>query len=337
MVTGRTGAPALVLALGLAVPLVVGGGFAVVALTRSPMESNAVPEPVVATVGRAERLEAQATTVTWVPADTFAVRSQSAGTITALSIVAGTALADGDVAMVVDGAPVVAYAAPAPLHRDIASGMTGDDVATAQQFLVAHGYLHSVDEVVGPAVSRAIAAFNADHGRGSSTTLSVGSLLWVPGGSGAPQSVTVRVGDTVAPQDELYTTSTIADQVAVSAAAADVERTLTVAGARISLAPGVTAITDPNDVATVRREMAGEPTVSATLATSVAREVGTVPASAVIVDVEGSACYFTGVDGEAVRIEAETGSFGLVDVAPDLIGTPVLTDPRQAGMDLSCG
>lgn len=183
----------------LAVPLTVGGGLAVTAVLRSPLESDTRPEPVVATVGLAERLDSRATSITLVPADTFPVRSQTSGTVTGVSIVPGSPITDGSVVMAVDGLDVRAYVAAAPLYRDLATGMSGDDVVTAQRFLVARGLLATADGTVGAATVRAIRTFNTGGGRQDTDTLSVGSLLWVPEGSEPPQAVTVRVGDAIDP------------------------------------------------------------------------------------------------------------------------------------------
>ncbi|GEM_PF-5624597 len=336
MVKGRAGVATVALALGLAIPLAVGAGLAVVTLMRSPLDSNTPQEPIIATVGRAERLVTQTATVSWVPASTQVVRTQATGTITQLSLTVGAPLTSGDTVMSVDGAPVVAYVAPAPLYRDIGAGMSGDDVTTAQRLLVTEGYLSRADGKVGQATTRAILEFNKAHGRGDSSTLTVSSLQWVPEGSGAPQEVHVHVGDVIGPQGDLYTTATSGDQIVVTTTAADTDRTLTVGGAKVPLPATVTHITVPTDVTAVREAMAGEPTATATVAATVARQVGTVPASAVVIDDDGTACFFPGVDGNPIQIAAEQGSFGLVDVDPELVGTPVLADPRHTRTDLSC-
>ena len=336
MVNRGTGLSALVLAVGLAIPLSVGTGLAVVAVMRSPLESDASPQPLIATVGGDERLDTKATTVSWVPADTFAVRSQSAGTLTELSISSGTPVTHLSTPMKVDGLDVVAYVAPTPLYRNIQKGMEGQDVFTAQQLLMAEGLLSSADGKVGTATVRAITAFNVNHGRGKSETLDLAGLLWIPDGSGAPQSVQVRVGDVVQPQMDLYTTATSGDRIVVATDTTDVARIVKVAGVEVPLPAGTSSVSAPEDVLALRVAMADAPTVAAMLTATTPRKVGTVPASAVVVDETGKACFFRAVTGEGVAITAESGSFGLVDVDPELIGTPVLTDPRRTRADLSC-
>lgn len=329
--------PALLLAGGLAAPVVLAGGVAIAALVRSPMESDTASGPVITTVQRAERPESETTTVTWAPSEVYPVLSRSAGTITALGITSGEPLADGDVAMSVDGAPVLAFVAPAPLYRDIGQGMTGEDVDAVQRFLVDRGYLGGAEVPAARSTARAIAAFNADHGRGDTEVLRVGTLLWVPEGSGDPLDVSVRVGDVVEPGTELYRTADGPDRLAIDTTPLAEERVLSVAGVEVALAPDAVAVLDAHDVAAVRAVMGGEDSVGATLSRLAAGEVGTIPSAAVVVDADGRACYFTGLDGHAVQIEADSGSFGLVDVDPGLIGSPVLVGPRRAGVGDACG
>lgn len=321
----------------LAVPLIVGGGLAATAVLRSPLESDTRPEPVVAAVGLAERLDSGATSITFVPADAFPVRSQTSGTVTGVSIVPGSPLTDGSVVMAVDGLDVHAYVAAAPLYRDLATGMSGDDVVTAQRFLVARGLLATADGTVGAATLRAIRAFNAAGGRPGADTLSAGSLLWVPEGSEPPRAVTVRVGDAIDPRAELYTTSSTSDVVEVATQPADVPRVVSLGGTSVPLPAGATQVTAPADVAALHAEMTDESTAAATVSETAPRTVGTVPASAVVVDETGAACFFPGVTGPPVGISAEAGSFGLVDVDAALVGKPVLTDPRRTRTDLTCG
>lgn len=322
----------------LALPLVVGAALATWALMASPLQSGTQVAAVVAEVGAATRDNATTTTATVMPAPGVVVRSASSGTVTALSLVAGTTVGQGEVAMDVDGLPVAAYVAEAPLYRDISPGMRGDDVATARRLLIDLDYLDQGGRTADAAMVAAIRSFNADHGRGASTgTLAVASLVWVPAGSAAPQSVTVQVGDVIAPQTELYTTTSGSAAVHAGVDAAPLERTLTIGMTTVSLPAGEEAVTDPDHVAALIAEMGDQESVIATVADANPVQVGTVPAGAVVIDPSGGACYYAGVDGDPVVIEASDGGYGLVDVDADLIGTPVLVNPRQTRADLTCG
>lgn len=327
----------IALVLGLLLPLGVGLAVSAVVLARSPLESSAPPEPVVAQVGRADRVSSQPVVVAWVPAEPVEVRSQSSGTVTDVTILPDVPIASGQAVLAVDGLPVVAYVSAAPLYRDIGGEMAGEDVRTAQRLLVDLGYLQDADGVAGASTVHAITRFNADRGRGDGGVLAVGSMLWVPEGAGAPQEVAVRVGDSVGPQVTVYLTSSSADQVTVAASAVEADRILSVGEAEVPLPAGTTSVTDQEHVAVLREALAGEPSRQGLLTAQAATEVGTVPASAVVVEPDGTACYLTSAQGAAVHIEPESGLFGVVDVDPSLIGTPVLVNPRQIGVDPGCG
>ena len=318
-------------------PLVAGAALAVWALAISPLQSASAVRPVVAEVQAAERDHGFSSTATRLPAAEVGVRSQSSGTVTVLSLTAGTSVDQGEVAFAVDGVTVVAYVADAPLYRDITEGLRGDDVATAQKLLVDLGYLDTVDGAAGVATRTAIRAFNADRGRGTNnTTLAVGSLVWIPAGSEAPAAVSVRVGDVLAPQTPLYTTTTGQASVSVGTTASDADRTLTIGTVTVTLPAGQTSVTEPDDVAALQTMLGDQDSAPATVADVVPEPVGTVPASAVVVDAQGNGCYFTGVDGDPVLIDATEGGYGLVDVGSELVGTPVLVNPRATRGDLSC-
>lgn len=321
----------------LVVPLGAGAALAVWALAISPLQSSSDVQPVVAEVQTAERDEGFSTTATLLPAAEVEVKSQSSGTVTALSLVVGAPIGQGDVAFEVDGLPVVAYVADAPLYRDITDGLRGDDVATAQQLLVDLGYLDAADGIAGAATRAAIRAFNADHGRGTDVTaLSVGSLVWVPSGSAAPNAVIVRVGDVLAPQAPLYSTTAGRASVSAGTTVSDVDRTLTIGVVTVALPAGEVAVTEPDDVAALQNALGDQESAPATVADLVPVQVGTVPATAVVIDAQGNGCYFTAVDGDPVPIDAKEGGFGLVDVSPELVGSPVLVNPRTTRDDLSC-
>lgn len=332
---GRARVATTVLALG--VPLLVGTILAVWALAVSPLQSAAPPQPLIGAVDVAERVDAEPTSVTLVPAESYPVVSQSAGIVTASSITLGKPIRSGDAAFMVDGLPVVAYASAAPLYRDITAGLRGEDVRTAQKLLVDLGHLDAADGSAGPPTVAAIRAFNTAHGYANDGALALGSLVWIPEGSAAPKAIAIRVGQLLAPQSELYTTTSGEDRITVGAPAGDLDRRLAVGPATVTLPAGQTALTDPADVATIKSVLGDQVTGGATLESMTPRKVGTVPTSAVVVDAGGAACFFSDLTGPGIRIDADAGSFGLVDVDADLIGTPVLINPRATRGELACG
>lgn len=322
----------------LTLPLIAGGALSLFALAKSPLDSAAGVGPLIATVGSAERDDRVNVTVKVVTADAFPVTTQSAGVITALGIAPGAALVDGAAALEVDGLPVTAYVASSPLFRDITRGLEGKDVATAQRLLQTLGYLATVDGKAGSGTARAITRFNKDHGRGANgDVLSLGSLLWIPANSEPAVKVSVRVGTALSPGTELYTTSTGHDTISVDTQAADVDRVLTVGQTSVTLPAGATSVTDPADIATIAPAINDVTARSAFLALKTPRVVGTIPASALVTDPTGATCFFSDVAGPATTVVATDGSFGTVDVGPDLVGTSVLVNPRDVREDLACG
>lgn len=332
---GRARVAAAVIALGL--PLALGLVLAVWALAVSPLQSATGPQPLVGAVESAERRDAESTSVALVPAQSFPVLTQSSGTVTMLSIVPDEMVTTGATALVVDGRPVVAYVSASPLFRDIGAGMEGDDVKTAQQLLADLGYLGAVDGKAGSSTVAAIRAFNTANGLlGQSDFLAVGSLLWIPEGSMAPLSVSARVGQHVAPQTELYTTTSGADRIEVNTKGAEGDRLLKVNSVVVTLPAGQTVLTDAEDVAAIKATLGDQTKSAATLESVTPRTVGTVPTSAVVAEPGGAVCFFTDVHGPGMRIDAAAGSFGLVDVGAELIGSPVLINPRSVRENLKC-
>lgn len=324
--------------VALVLPLAVGTALAVWALSASPLGSAADTTASVGQVVAAERTDSTPTTVSFVPGDAFAVTAQSAGTITELGITLGRDIAQGSTAMEVNGLPVVAYVSHSPMYRDIERGMSGDDVATAQQLLYDLGYLDSdPDGKAGFVTSAAIKAFNRALGYGDDNpVLSMGSLLWVPAGSGAPGAITVRVGIDLTPGTELYTTTAGEDRIVVDEHR-EAASVLTVNDVTVSLEPGQTTITEPETVSMIAAYIGDQSSVFATIALAEPREVGTVSAAALITDASGKVCFFSDVTGQGTVVEAADGSFGLVDVDVELVGTPVLLNPRDVHEDLACG
>ncbi len=335
---GTSGGSGLTAALLLSIPLAIGTITAVWGLARSPLEAARPPEPVIAAVGSAQRADATRTTAIYRPAETFAVTTQSMGTITDLSIAVSVPVENASIAMKVDGKPVYAYVASAPLYQDISRGSTGEDVATAQQLLHDLGYLDTVDGRAGYATERAIIEFNKGQGYGDNNpVLAASSLLWVPQGSGAPATVAVRVGKNLTPGVDLYTTTTGAAWFDLGIEASQQDRMVTADDVTVALDPGTGRIIDPDSVAKLAALLGGSTTLPVSIVLAEPRTVGTIPASAIVTDADGTMCFFSGPNGAAIRVDGQAGSSGLVDVDADRIGEPVLVNPRDVKVALTCG
>lgn len=341
MPTSNRSSAGLATAFLLATPLAAGLALAVWGLADSPLDSGAPAEAVIASVESAQRRDNSTVTATFTDAESFGVKTQSSGTVTSLALATAREPMQGTVAMEVDGKPVTAYVAAAPLYRDIAREMEGSDVVTAQRLLVDLGYLDGVDGVdgkAGYATERAIKAFNKDHGYGdANATLAASSLLWIPDSSDAPAALSVRVGDMLSPGLELYTTSTGTASYILNLEPTKADRVVTLNDLTIELPAGMTQITDAEAVAALKERLvhATNPTVAVSLAEP--RTVGTIPASAIISDADGTVCFFPGMGGDPIQVDLGSGSTGLVDVDPELIGQSVIVNPREVMDAPTCG
>ena len=107
------------------------------------------------------------------------------GTLTRLPR-SGQLVEPGDAIVDVDGRPVLTALGDVPMWRDLGPGVDdGADVAEVERMLERLGYATdydvTVDEEWTSATTRAVKAFQADHGQDDDGTISLGELLVVPG------------------------------------------------------------------------------------------------------------------------------------------------------------
>lgn len=103
-------------------------------------------------------------TVTWVPA-------------------VGTILEPGDIVYRVDERPTYWATGDVPMYRTLTRGAKGADVEQLQRFLVASGYLDddaAVDGNFGPAVQRAVKAWQDDHDLDDTGRVDGSQLVFAP-------------------------------------------------------------------------------------------------------------------------------------------------------------
>ena len=98
----------------------------------------------------------------------------------------GQLVEPGDAIVDVDGRPVLTALGDVPMWRDLGPGVDdGADVAEVERMLERLGYATdydvTVDEEWTSATTRAVKAFQADHGQDDDGTISLGELLVVPG------------------------------------------------------------------------------------------------------------------------------------------------------------
>ncbi|MFV0633360.1 peptidoglycan-binding domain-containing protein [Demequina sp.] len=308
---------------------------------ESPLLSNEPVEPVYGPVEAVQVLREAAARVSVVEGESVTPIVNMGGTLTSMRVEASDHVEAGTVVAKIDGREVVAYTSDEPLYRDISRGLQGDDVVTAQEFLVALGYYAaSPDGVFGASTAAAVSAFNREHGWGNNNdVLALGSLVWI-----GAEGLTVRetlgvVGTTVAPGSELF--SSIAEPATV--AVADVPElpptgpaALTVNGVTVPYELGSRTVQDVESVSAVVSAMAGALESVGTVTLSEPAVQGSVPSSAVVNDPAGRTCVFTEQRGGVLIVSPTADTMGSVAVGEELVGRSVLINPREVRGDLDC-
>lgn len=325
-----------VASVAVVLPLVAGLCLSLWSISHSPLQTVRPAEPLIAVVDRAKQRDTEPVAVQLLPAQPFVVSSGADGVVTSASITVGATVATGYEPFSVNGQPLTIYRSDTPLYRTLDAGADGDDVVVAQQFLTTLGLLDEVTGIYDRATEDAVTRFNLERGSTASSTLDPRSLLWVPNGAGRVTEVSVLVGDRVADGTQLFSISSGQDTVLVEVDAGDQDRTLVMGSVEVTLAAGDHAITAPDDVAALRDLLTEGEWVPAELGSEEVREVGVVPASAVVVDAQGKSCLFPDVSGDPITVSTAPGGYGQVHVQARLVGQRVLINPRAVRDNLSC-
>jgi peptidoglycan hydrolase-like protein with peptidoglycan-binding domain len=106
------------------------------------------------------------------------------GTLTALPA-AGDVIEQGTVVAEVDGRPIIALQGPLPMWRALGPSVDdGKDVLQLEYVLASLGYADTygvtVDEDWTSATTKAVKAFQEDHGMDDDGTIDVGDVVWIP-------------------------------------------------------------------------------------------------------------------------------------------------------------
>jgi hypothetical protein len=106
------------------------------------------------------------------------------GTLTALPK-AGDVIQDGQQIVAVDGRPIIAMQGPLPMWRALGPAVSdGTDVLQLEYALAVLGYAQrygvTVDEDWTSATTRAVKAFQRDHGQDDDGAIDVGDIVWIP-------------------------------------------------------------------------------------------------------------------------------------------------------------
>jgi len=329
-------------ALAALIPLSVGAVVALSVASRSPLESAAKPAPLVGAVETARRSGQVNVGIKVAYAEALSPATNASGTVTALSVAPGDQVTTGTRVMDVNAQAVIAYVAGSPLYRDIARGLTGPDVATAQALLTQLGYPVGVaDGKAGVTTEKAIKAFNLDNGYGKdNTVLSLASLVWVGTAPVTVGVMSVHLGGQVGPGTALFTTTAALAAITVAEPPGMVAGgglKLVVGGVSTPYVAGSGRVTEPDAVAAMVTTLGTATEGVGTLQLVTPTTVATVPSSAVVTDAAGRTCLFASETAPPTLVTPAGGSLGTIDLDPALAGTPVLLNPREVRTDLTCG
>jgi peptidoglycan hydrolase-like protein with peptidoglycan-binding domain len=309
---------------------------------RSPLESAAAPAPLIGAVETAQRSGQVNVGIKVEYTAALSPATQASGTVTALTVAAGDQVATGTRVMDVNAQAVIAYVAASPLYRDIARGLEGPDVATAQSLLTELGYnTGSADGKAGLATEKAIKAFNLANGYGkNNTVLSLASLVWVGTAPVTVNAMSVSLGGQVGPGTALFTTTAALAAIVVSeppGMVTDGDLELVVGDIAAPYVAGSGRVTDPEAVAAMVATLGTATEGVGTLQQVTPTTVATVPSSAVVTDAGGRTCLFESDVAPPTPVTPTGGSLGTIDLDPALAGTPILLNPREVREDLTCG
>ncbi|WP_419919201.1 hypothetical protein [Candidatus Poriferisocius sp.] len=169
--------------------------------SQSPLVQDAEPAPMVVAVDRQEvtittfatlELEWSRPEVLWVAAS---------GLVTEVLVQPGYTVPSGSALLNVDGAPLVGLHTPAPFHRALEAGDSGDDVAMLTDALAAAGDLpaETADNTTfTPVVAEAVQQFNQRHNLGNTDSFDPSRIVWLPKRSVVAGQVNLRAGEEVA-------------------------------------------------------------------------------------------------------------------------------------------
>jgi peptidoglycan hydrolase-like protein with peptidoglycan-binding domain len=328
-------------ALAALIPFGVGAVVALSVASHSPLESAAKPAPLVGAVETARRSGQVNVGIKVAYTEALSPATNASGTITALSVGPGDQVTTGTRVMDVSAQAVIAYVADSPLYRDIARGLTGPDVATAQGLLTELGYpAGTADGKAGIGTEKAIKAFNLANGYGKdNTVLSLASLVWVGTSPVTVGVMSVHLGGQVGPGTALFTTTAALAAITVAeppgmVAGGDLK--LVVGGVSTPYVAGSGRVTAPEAVAAMVTTLGTATEGLGTLQLVTPTTVATVPSSAVVTDAAGRTCIFASETAAPTLVTPTGGSLGTIDLDPSLAGTPVLLNPREVRGDLTC-
>jgi len=338
--------PWLVLGVLLVAPVLVLGGWWLVARADNPTRAAAPVEAVVAPVTHEDVRAESSVTLKLGDAPGRDVAVGASGTVTQAAQV-GAVLDDGVEVLRVDDRPLRAMVSSAPAWRSVTVGDKGADVTRVQEFLASSGYFHgTADGVFGQALRRAVEAFNVDAGLGKGVaTFDPATVVWVgpepltvaevlaPEGAGVGPGTPVARGpgrhDAVVvtePQGGIRTAGDFGEQA-----------TLVVGAASVPYVPGSGSIGDPAGVEAVRAALAPATEGTAQVTSTEAHPVAIVPASALVQGSDGTLCVYESAVAAPLVVQTLGGGVGSVQLPSDFPLHEVLANPGRVSVQQPCG
>jgi peptidoglycan hydrolase-like protein with peptidoglycan-binding domain len=194
--------------VGIAAAIGVGAIVAAAAIGfgggKTPKAAAANLPPATATVARGDLTQTDQVNGTLDYGDTTTVTARGSGVITWLPA-SGATITRGHPAYKVDNLPVPLFYGNLPLYRQLASGVSGDDVKEFEQNLYALGYRgFTVDSDYTSATASAVKQWQSDLGLTETGTVPPGQVV-VAAGALRVATVKASVGDPASGQVFTYT------------------------------------------------------------------------------------------------------------------------------------
>ncbi len=308
--------------------------------TRPPLDSEARPGPLVVPVLASEYRVTVQVPISATLEPGFPGVALDGGRITALRTAVGAELRSGDAVLDVEDRTIIAVQSTRPLWRDLHVGMSGQDVQDVQTLLMELGFFEGdPDGEFGPQTALAVREFNEKfRGDSRDAAFHASALVWIGAEPLRVGEVSVSAGEILAEAtavfrgEESVTSIAVSEPTGVSLPSGEYE--LVMSQTRVPYIWGSGSV-EGDDATSVFRAMSSPDGVGL-LEAAQAREVVTVPPSAVVVDRAGEVCVFSDVGSGPTSVEVVHGGVSTTQIVPVSELETVLANPADVIEDLVC-